>query len=231
MKAVGGADAAIGSLFHRWRDGERDAVELLEGYAFYLTGVIELYEATLEPDCLDFAVKLAGVILGKFYDATNGGFWQSAPGAKDLILRVKDDYDGAEPSGNSVATLSLLRLGAITGRADFVAAAEKTLRLFAPRLTRFPQAMPFMLQALDFSLQEPRRIVIAGRPSPAFDALLQAAHTAYQPDMVILGNTGAVEEFSRTLPARGDAVAYFCRGNACEAPITDPAALIAALQR
>src|SRR5665213_3761781 len=96
------------TLFHRWRDGERDAVQLLEGYAFLLSGVIELYETTLDPASLAFAIELAETMLAKFYDAENGGFWQSAAGAKDLILRVKDDYDGAEASGNSVAVLSLL---------------------------------------------------------------------------------------------------------------------------
>ncbi|HEX3856953.1 MAG TPA: thioredoxin domain-containing protein, partial [Verrucomicrobiae bacterium] len=151
------------TLFHRWRDGERDNVQLLEAYAFLLSGVIDLYEATLAPKHLDFAIELAGALLANFFDAENGGFWQSAAGATDLILRVKDDYDGAEPSGNSVATLSLLKLGAITGRNDFIEAAGKTLRLFAHRLQHFPQAMPFMLHALDFSLQEPRRVVIAGK--------------------------------------------------------------------
>jgi uncharacterized protein YyaL (SSP411 family) len=110
-----------------------------------------LYEATLEPKHLDFAIALAEAMIAKFYDAENGGFWQSAAGAKDLILRVKDDYDGAEPSGNSVATLALLKLAAITGREGFQKpAAEATLRLFAHRLQNFPQAMPFMLHALDF---------------------------------------------------------------------------------
>src|SRR6185312_7018333 len=113
-----------GTLFHRWRDGERDNVQLLNGYAFYLSGVIELYEATLEPAHLDFAIELAEAMLVKFYDSENGGFWQSAANSKDLILRVKDDYDGAEPSGNSVAALSLLKLGTITGRKNFTEAAE-----------------------------------------------------------------------------------------------------------
>ena len=138
---------------------------MLEGYAFLLSGVIELYEATLEPEHLNFAIELAEAMIVKFYEAENGGFWQSAAEAKDLILRVKDDYDGAEPSGNSVATLALLKLAAITGREDFKKPAEATLRLFAHRLQNFPQAMPFMLHALDFWLEEPRRVVIAGPPS------------------------------------------------------------------
>ncbi len=210
------------TLFHRWRDGERDRVQLLEAYAFLLSGVIELYEATLEPKHLDFAIDLADTMLAKFYDAVNGGFWQSATGATDLILRVKDDYDGAEPSGNSVATLSLLKLGAITGRKNFTEAAEKTSHLFASRLQQFPQAMPFMLCALDFSLQEPKRVVIVGKSdSERFQGLLRAAHSVYQPNKIISGNSGAVEEFAKTLPAKNQATAYFCTGNSCQPPTSD----------
>jgi hypothetical protein len=212
------------TLYHRWRDGERDQVQLLEAYAFLLSGVIDLYEATLEPKRLDFAIELAEAMLAKFYDAENGGFWQSAADSKDLILRVKDDYDGAEPSGNSVATLSLLKLGTITGRKKFTEAAEKTLRLFASRLQKFPQAMPFMLYALDFSLQEPKRVVIAGEiSSEKFQELLRAAHSVYQPNKIVSGNSGAVEEFAKTLPAKNEATVYFCTGNSCQPPTDDPA--------
>jgi len=100
---------AAEALYHRWRDGERDSVQLLEAYAFQLDGVIQLYEATLEPKHLDFAIALAEAMIAKFHDPENGGFWQSAAASKDLIVRMKDDYDGAEPSGNSVATLALLK--------------------------------------------------------------------------------------------------------------------------
>ena len=207
------------ALFHRWRDGESDKAQLLEDYAFLLSGVIELYEATLEPEHLDFAIELASAMLEKFFDVENGGFWQSGGGSKDLILRLKDDYDGAEPSGNSVATLSLLKLGAITGEKKFAQAAEKTFRLFAERLESFPQAVPYLLQALDFSLQDPVRVVIAGKQDSAkFRELLHAAHSVYQPNKIILGNTGTVEEFSRTLPAKGEATAYVCFGNECKPP-------------
>jgi uncharacterized protein YyaL (SSP411 family) len=212
------------TLFHRWRDGGRDNVQLLEAYAFLLSGVIDLYEATLEPKHLDFAVELAEAMLAKFYDAENGGFWQSAADSNDLILRVKDDYDGAEPSGNSVATLSLLKLGAITGRKNFMEAAEKTLQLFAHRLQQFPQAMPFMLHALDFHLEEPRRVVIVGsNDSAKFQELLRAAHSVYQPDKIVLGNAGAVEEFAKTLPAKNEAMVYLCTGNSCQPPTSEAA--------
>jgi uncharacterized protein YyaL (SSP411 family) len=222
--AEAGTPNGVGTLFHRWRDGERDNVQLLEGYAFLLSGVIELFEATLEPKHLDFAIELAGAMIARFYDAENGGFWQSTADAKDLIMRVKDDYDGAEPSGNSVATLALLKLGAITGRKDFTDVAGKTLRLFAHRLQNFPQAMPFMLHALDFSLQEPKRVVIAGgTDSKDLHGLLRAAHSVYQPDKIVLGNTGAVEEFARTLPAKTGPVVYLCTGQSCQPPMNDVA--------
>ncbi|HEV2319627.1 MAG TPA: thioredoxin domain-containing protein, partial [Verrucomicrobiae bacterium] len=219
------------SLFHRWREGQSDKVQLVEDYAFLLYGVIELYETTLDPANLDFAIELAEAMLDKFFDATNGGFWQSPPDSINLILRLKDDYDGAEPSGNSVAVLSLLKMAAMTGRRHFAEAAEKTLGLFAERLEKVPQAVPFLLQALDFSLQEPTRVVIAGRrDSPQFQQLLRAAHSIYQPNKIVMGTAGAVDAFSKTLPVKAEATAYICHGDSCRPPTDAPAALIEAMK-
>jgi len=208
------------TLFHRWRDGERDNVQLLEGYAFLLDGVIHLYEATLEPAYLDFAIELAEAMVKKFYDTENGGFWQSVADASGLILRVKDDYDGAEPSGNSVATLALLKLAAITDRSDFKQPAEATLHLNANRLQKFAQGVPFMLGALDFWLEEPRRAVVAGDTNR--QPLIHAVHSVYQPNKVVLGNAGPVEAFARTLPAKNGTLVYICTGTECKEPTSDP---------
>ena len=217
-------DAGSKTLFHRWRDGERDQVQLLEGYAFLLDGVIQLYEATLEPAHLDFAVELAEAMVARFYDPADGGFWQSPAGTNDLILRVKDDYDGAEPSGNSVAVLALLKLAALTGREDFRQPATATLQLSAARLQTQPAALGYMLQALDFWLEEPRRVVIAGdRQSAKFEELLHAAHAVYQPHKIVLGNTGAVEPFAKTLAAQDGPTVYVCLGNACQLPTNEAA--------
>jgi len=210
-------DAKTKTLYHRWRDGERDNVQLLEAYAFLLSGVLDLYEATLEPKHLEFAIALADTMLARFYDSENGGFWQSAGDAKDLILRVKEDYDGAEPSGNSVAMMDLLRLGRITDRKDFTSAAEKTLRLFSNRLEQMPEAVPYMLQAFEFSLEEPKRVVFAGDPSKSIP-LLHAIHSVYQPNKVVLGNVGPVEPFAKTLPAKDGPVVFLCTGTACQPP-------------
>lgn len=214
------------TLFHRWRDGDRDCVQLLAGYACQLDGAIQLYEATLTPGCLDFALQLAEAMLARFYDAANGGFWQSPAGTTDLILRVKDDYDGAEPSGNSLATVALLKLAAITGRANFKQAAEATLQFFADRLQTQPAAFSTMLQALEFWLDEPRRVVIAGElDSAEFRSLLCAAHSVYQPDKIVMGNVGPVDPFAGTLTAKGTVSAYVCTGNACQLPTNDASML------
>jgi uncharacterized protein YyaL (SSP411 family) len=215
------------TLYHRWRDGERDSVQLLDAYANLLAGVLELYQATLEPKNLEFAIALAEGMIGKFYDHENGGFWQSSAG--DLILRVKEDYDGAEPSGNSVAIMALLKLGKITDRKEFTETAEKSLRLFGGRFQEVPQAVPHMLSALAFWLEEPKRVVIVGdadRP-----ALLRAAHAVFQPNKVVLGSTGPVEDFAKTLPAKDSkATVYLCTGTACQPPTHDPAQLKALLR-
>jgi hypothetical protein len=217
-------EAPTKTLYHRWRDGERDSVQLLEAYACLLAGALELYQATLAPAHLEFAVALAETMLARFYDKENGGFWQSASAAGDLILRVKEDYDGAEPSGNSVAVLALLKLAAITDRKEFKEAAEKSLRLFSGRLQQLPQAMPYLLLALDFWLEEPRRVVIAGDPtSAAAQKLIHAAHAVYQPNKVVLGVTGPVEPFAKTLPPKdGQPTVYLCTGAACQPPTQDP---------
>ena len=118
----------------------------------------------------------------------------------------------------------MLKLGRITDRKEFTQAAEKSLRLFAGRLQQVPQAVPYLLQALDFSLEEPRRAVVTGAPgSPETRALLRAIHSVYQPNKVVLGNTGAVEPFAKTLPPSGGPLVYLCTGTACQPPTNAPA--------
>ena len=219
-------DAKTKTLYHRWRDGERDSVQILDAYSDLLAGVIDLYEATLDPKHLEFAVALADTIMKKFYDPKEGGFFQSDANSKDLILRVKEDYDGAEPSGNSVATLALLKLSAITDRKEYKEAAEKTLRHLAGRLHQAPQVVPLLLMALDYFLEEPKRVVIVGNPQEAkTKQLLSAAHAVYQPNKVVLGNSGPVEEFAKSLPTKEAPVAFLCTGTACQPPAKDAAVI------
>jgi uncharacterized protein len=224
-------DAGSQTLYSRWRDGQRDTVQLLESYAFLLSGVLELYQCTLNPQHLEFAIALADGMLKRFYDVKDGGFWQAPVDASDLILRVKDDYDGAEPSGNSVAIMCLFKLAALTERKEYREAAEKSLSLFSERLQRIPQAVPCLLMALDFSTEEPKRAVIAADDPKSARELVRAAHAVFQPRKVVLGVTGPVEPFAKTLKAKdGRPTAYVCTGTACQPPTGDPRQLAALLK-
>ena len=217
-------EPATKTLYHRWRDGERDSTQLLTAYSHYLLGTIELYQATLDPDVLAFAIDLADGMIDKFHDPSSAGFFSSLA-SPDLLFRAKDDYDGAEPSGNSTAVMALLKLAALTENATYQKIADDTLKLYAQRLTDLPQALPLMLHAVAFAGETPFRAVIAGDPAlPETQALLRAAHRVYQTHRVILGTTGPVEPFAKTLsPREGKPTAYICTGTSCRPPTSDPA--------
>ena len=224
-------DAASGTLYHRWREGQRDDVQLLDAYSSMLDGTLHLYEATLKPAHLQFAIALAEAMIKRFHDADAGGFYQSA-GDDSLLLRLKEDYDGAEPSGNSVASLALLKLGKITDREDFTRAATGTLELFARNLTEQPQSVPYLITALDYLLREPNRLVVAGDvKSAAARKLLTAAHGVFQPNKVVLGTEGPVEAFAKTLQTDEGVVAFLCAGTFCHPPTSDPAKVAALMKK
>jgi uncharacterized protein YyaL (SSP411 family) len=216
-------DAKTKTLYHRWREGERDDVQLLDAYSSMLDGTLHLYEATLKPAHLQFAIDLAESMMARFQDAKDGGFFQSA-GDDSLLLRLKEDYDGAEPSGNSVAALALLKLGKITDRKDFTQAATGTLELFARNLETQPQSVPCLITALDFLLHEPYRLVVAGdAESMVARQLITSAHGVFQPNKVLLGSDGPVEAFAKTLKPDQGVMAFLCAGTFCHPPTGDPA--------
>jgi len=223
-------DADAKTLYHRWRDGERDTVQLLDAYAYLMHATISFYETTLDATKLEFALELADAMMKRFYDTEHGGFWQSLPDAKDLILRVKEDYDGAQPSGNAVAILALLKLGDITDQAKYRDAAEKSLTFFADRIDRGPAGAGFFLQALDYWLDEPGRVVLTGEPTDErVKTLITATHSVYQPTKVVLSNRGPVEEFAKTIKDQKEPEAYVCTGETCQPPTSDTKKLQALL--
>ena len=140
-----------------------------------------------------------------------------------VILRVKDEYDGAEPSGNSLAMRLLLRLSLLTDRPDFQEAAERTLTLFAPRIQNMPSVVPEMLCALDFALGQPKQIVIAGEPTaPDTQALLRVVRRRYLPNKVVML---ARDQNPQRPMIAGKATAYVCVDSTCRLPTTEPAEL------
>lgn len=141
------------TLRRRYREGEAAIPGFLDDYACLAQGLLDLYEAGRQPRHLEMALQLTEQQLARFEDRAQGGFFCAAPDPL-LLLRFKDDYDGAEPSGNSVALWNLRRLSAISGRADLAEAAERTLAAFARQITLAPESLPLMLAAL---AQEPPR--------------------------------------------------------------------------
>ncbi len=215
-----------GTPTHRWRGGQRDDSHLLEDYAGVLQALIDLHQVTLKVEYLQRAVGLAGKMLEKFEDGSGGGLWSSAD--ETLIARMKDDYDGAEPSGNAVAALALAELGRLTDQGGWNDAARRILDWLGERMRKVPQAVPHGLMAWQRESERRARLVLAG---PGCEVFFKVAAGVYRPDLLI---TGAGEdhpsEFIRGLAGRTKiSTAYLCEGENCRLPVTNAAELKDAL--
>jgi uncharacterized protein YyaL (SSP411 family) len=212
---------ADGVLLRRWRQGEAAIPGFLDDYAFFAQGLLDLYEATFDRRYLDSAVELADKMRERFEDSEAGAFYSTTAGDTSLVMRIKEDYDGAEPSGNSIATDVLLRLAHMTGSETYRTSAEKTLNAFASKMGAQPSAMPQMLVALIRHITPPQQIVLAGDEIVPF---LDALRTRFLPHHTLL-KSGDVPAAADMPPVDGRAVAYLCENFACRMPTTDPAQL------
>jgi len=216
-----------GTPTHRWRNGKKDSAHLLEDYAGVLQALIDLHQVTLKVEYLRRAVDLAGKMLDKFEDKSGGGLWASAD--ETLMARMKDDYDGAEPSGNAVAALALTELGRLTDQPKWGEAAKRILDWLAERMRRLPQAVPHGLLALQRVSEPQARLVLAGGEREKF---MEVVGEVYRPDLLI---TGAEEdhpsEFVRELARKTKAgTAYLCEGEKCRLPVKTPVQLLSLLR-
>ncbi len=228
------ADALIammnvdGRLMHRMKDGEVRIDGYLEDYAFLAAGLLDLYEATFRVDYLKEADRLVRQAGELFWDNEGGGYFMTAGDDPSILVRSKGDHDGAEPSGNSVMALNLLRLGRLFYDSDFLEKAERTISLFTSRIASYPIMMPLMVSAALAATLPPRQIVIAG-PRDADDTrkLLRQAWGRYRPGTAILLAEPDQWLFEKipTLegmgPVEGTSVAYVCENFACQMPVTD----------
>jgi len=217
-----------GTPTHRWRNGKKDDAHLLEDYAGVLQALLDLHQATLQASYLHRAVKLAGKMLECFEDPKGGGLWSSAD--RSLLARMKDDYDGAEPSGNAVAALALLELGHLTDQPQWIEAAKRILDWLGERMTRLPQAVPHALLALQRFSESPARLVLAGEE---VEKMQDVSAKVYRPDLLI---TRATEDhpsdFVRGLASRArETTAYLCQGRSCQLPIEGEAELVEKIRR
>lgn len=235
--AVRAADALLetmvhdGVLMHRLKDGETRYAGYLDDYAFVAAGLIDLYEATFDVRYLREAVRLAREAMRLFQDTEGGGFFMSSGEDPNVLIRPKGDHDGAEPSGNSVMAMNLLRLGNLLHDEEFLWAARRTIDLFLGHVAQYPIMMPLMVAAAMVAERPPRQVVIAASEDAADTARLVAqAHAAYAPDTALLmvphGGPDAwlaehVVGIDGMGPVGGRAAAYVCENFVCRAPVVD----------
>jgi len=221
-------NASSGVLQRRYRDGEAAIGGFLDDYAFLIAALLDLYEADFDPGHFEIALALASKMRELFEDPEDGAFFSTAVGDPSLVLRMKDDYDGAEPSGNAVALLDLLRLAHLTDRADYREAADRTLRALASKIASQPVAVPQMLVAVDYALAPRREIVIAGDPAAGLARdFLRHVRDRFLPHTITLvaASDDSRAKLARFFPAAanmepiaGQPTAYVCQNYVCQLP-------------
>ena len=223
-----------GRLLRSWRNGTAGRPGFADDYAIMAAACLTLYETTFELRWFEEAVTLADELLRLFHDDERGGFFQTGSDAEELVLRPKELYDNATPSGNSVAAETLLRLASFTGDAEFERAGLSALRLIRDAMAGAPTGFGQALCALDRYLGPSNEVAIIGDPAAADTRALAAVVTneAYRPNIVLAVAAPDDELAARTVPllrdrvARdGRATAYVCERFTCKLPVTDVVAL------
>jgi uncharacterized protein YyaL (SSP411 family) len=221
-----------GRLFHRYRDGEAAVPAYVDDYAFLIWGMLELYETTFNVQYLRTALDLNNVLLKHFWDDKAGALYFTADDSEKLLVRQKDIYDGAIPSGNSVAALNLLRLGRMTGNATLEEKAVQIGRAFSGAVRQSPPAYTQLMLAVDFAVGPSYEVVIAGKPGAEdTEAMIRALRNHFLPNKVVLFRPGQEESPDIKRLAQytkyqtsidGQATAYVCLNYNCTLPTTDP---------
>jgi uncharacterized protein YyaL (SSP411 family) len=213
-----------GALHRTWKPGHSAHLNgYLEDHANVADGLLALYEATFDARWLAAAIDLADIMLERFADDQNGGFFDTSNDHETLITRPKDVFDNATPSGNAVAADVLLRLAVLTDRQHYRSAAEGVLRLLSEPLGRYPLGFARSLDALDFLLGTPKEVAIVGRAGAAdTEALLRVVFEPFLPNKVVAGGDAHVPLLEARPSLDGKATAYVCEHYVCKAPTTDP---------
>ena len=230
-----------GQLLHRYREGEARITASLNDYAFLIWGLSELYETTFETRYLAAALELLEHVLTHFKDDTNGGFYSTADYAESLILRTRDVFDGALPSGNSAMLMNLTFLGHLTGRSEYLDDASRLGRALAHEVDRVPQAHTHLLSALDLALGPSYETVICGDSrSEDTQRMLMTLNKDFLPYNVVIFRPAETEqpEIAEIAPFTkfqtcidGKPTAYVCQNYACSVPTTDTAEMLRTLEK
>ena len=235
--AVKAADFIINNLcennrlLHRYRDGEAAINANLDDYSFFIFGLLELYEAAFNPKYLKFALDLNNTLLEHFWDNENGGFYFTPDDGEKILVRKKEIYDSAIPSGNSVQMLNMLKLSKITENEELKHKAVEIEKAFSKDVIRTPTAHTQLMAAVDFKLGPSYEIVIAGTPdNEDTDIMLNSIRSSYLPNKTIALRPpddraseiiGIINSLEFKKQENSKATAYICSENACKTPTND----------
>jgi len=227
-----------GRLYHRYREGETAISGFLDDYAFFIWGLIELYEATFEVRYLKAALEMNNVLLKHFWDNEKGGFFITPDDGEEILVRKKDIYDGAIPSGNSVAMLNLLRLARITGDPQLEQKTQNIGRSFSGIITQSPAAYTMFMNALDFAFGPSSEVVISGDlQAESTKKMLKALRKEFIPNKIVIFRSDReseitdISEYTKKLTGnKGKAVAYVCKNYSCKLPTDDPDEMMSELR-
>ena len=220
-----------GKLLHRYRDGEAAMPAHVDDYAFLVQGMLELYETTFDVDYLKRALKLNEYLVDHFWDDKSGGFYFTRDDGEDLLIRQKDIYDGAIPSGNSIAMLNLLRLARITGDSSLEEKAAMIGRAFFENVRQSPSAYTQLMMAADFALGPTYEVVIiADSRNQDAKEMLKTINRRFMPNKVViflpseidLSEIKGIAPFTASMRSIDNkATAYVCLNYSCKLPTTD----------
>ena len=213
-----------GRLLARYREGDAAYLGYLDDYAFFIGGLLELYSASGKPQFLKNAIHLQEEQERLFLDEEDGGYYLTGVDAEELLFRPKESYDGALPSGNSIAALNLFRLARLTGDERWERKAEQQLLSFRPVLEEHPSGYTAFLQALQFALHPSQELILAGSlDSEALPEMRETFFSAFRPYASVLYQEGSISDIIPWTQdyeiEEGHVTAYLCQNFTCQRPV------------
>ena len=220
-----------GRLLKRYRNGNAGIDAHLDDYAFFIWGLLELYEATFNVTYLNEAVQLSNIMVDEFWDITNGGFFLGSESSEKLIVRAKTGYDGAMPSGNSVAAMNFSKLNRITGETKWAEITDKIFMTFSNEIQKTPSGYASMVNSFLFNIDSPKEIVIVGSSNDNETIkAIKKIKSEYVPSKVIifkdtddeLNKLSPLAKWTVTQETIDEKTTYYiCQDFACKVPTTD----------
>lgn len=222
-----------GHLLRSYRGSAAPVQGFAEDYAFLIQGLLDLYEADFDTAWIQWALQLQERQDSLFLDPKTGAYFSTPASSPGILLRLREEYDGAEPSANSVAALNLLHLGRLLDDRAFHARATRVTAALSAQLTHAPTSLPLLLAALHSASRPHTQIVVAGnRNDPATRTLIQTVHSKFLPEKVLILADGSDPWLQQKLslldgfkPVEGKPAAYVCRDFVCKPPALSPEAL------